>query len=73
MAKTEQGPKADFGGATNYPRAGAGSSLCSTCSSELTTGTCCPRNLCVLVPESPRPSLPCSDIQSQESGTGETW
>lgn len=73
MAKTKQEPKLAFGGATNCPRAGAGSPLLSTSSLELTTGTCCPRKLCVLVPESQRLSLPYSDIQSQESGTGETW
>lgn len=73
MAKTEQGLKADFGGAMNCPQAGAGSSLHSTCSLELTTGTCCPRKLHVLVSESPRPLLPCRDIQLQESGTEETW
>lgn len=73
MAKTEQEPKADFGGATNCPQAGAGSPLHSARSLELTTGTCCPRKLHVLVPKSPRPSLPCSDIQLKESGTGETW
>lgn len=54
VAKREQEPKADFGGAVRCPQGGAGSPLHPTCSEELTAGTRCPRKRRTLVPESPR-------------------
>lgn len=54
MAKTEQEPKAEFGGATSCPQGGAGSPSPSRCSEELTAGTRRPRKQHTLVPESPR-------------------
>lgn len=54
VAKTEQEPKADFGGAVSCPQGGAGSPSHPACSEELTAGTRCPRKRRTLVPEPPR-------------------